>query len=256
MHAAHLVTMLVCAAVGLIIGTLSHVLVVRTPIHQSITSTKHHCGNCGVQTGGVQRLAATARISSRRMCQTCGSVLWPRLPGLESFCAVVLAIVGLRIGWSWNLPAWIVFYATLVLITVIDIRHYIIPTRLIYPSLLLTIVLLAMGSIIHHNSQHFVDALIGMAATWFFFALTWVIYPAGMGFGDVRLSALIGFASGYVGLGNIVLSILLGLFLGTIFGVVLMAINRKGRKQAIPFGPFLAGGAALSLLFGPYLVGR
>jgi leader peptidase (prepilin peptidase)/N-methyltransferase len=93
-----------------------------------------------------------------------------------------------------------------------------------------------------------------MAASWLFFFIVYIVNPKGMGFGDVRLSALNGFMTGWIAIGNAFLGIFLGLFLGAIIGVGLMLFRIKGRKDPIPYGPFLALGALLAI-FGPVAAG-
>jgi leader peptidase (prepilin peptidase) / N-methyltransferase len=168
--------------------------------------------------------------------------------------AVVLGVGGATIGWTWTLPAYVVFFLALTVISVIDLRHYLIPNRVVYPALYATFVLLVAAAIIEGSGHHLVDALIGMACAWFFFFVVWFIYPRGMGFGDVRLSALVGLVSGWVGLGNVVLSVLLALLIGAFVGVALIVVRLRSRKQAIPFGPFLALGATISVLWGAQLM--
>lgn len=246
----HIDTAIVCAAIGIVVAVLSQILVARMPTHQSLQSTPFHCGNCGTNAQPGQWLSLVAQLRGKRHCVNCQNKLWPKFPGLELFCALALALVGLRIGWTITLPAYLVFFTTLVLITVIDLRHYMIPTRLIYPALLLTFLLLALASAVRGNFTHLGEALIGMAALWLVFFVLWFIYPAGMGFGDVRLSALIGLVSGYAGPGNVVLSGFLAFLIGAVVGVGFILVSLKNRKRPIPFGPFLAAGATVSLLFG------
>jgi leader peptidase (prepilin peptidase)/N-methyltransferase len=93
-----------------------------------------------------------------------------------------------------------------------------------------------------------------MAGSWLFFFVVWFVNPRGLGFGDVRLAALNGLMTGYVGIGNAVLAIMLGLLFGAVAGISLMALRKKGRREAIPFGPFLALGAYVAVM-GPLAFG-
>ncbi len=165
---------------------------------------------------------------------------------------LLLGLAGLRLGLAWALPAYLVFFTALLVITIVDYRHYIIPTRIVYPSVLCCAVLLALAALIDGAYEMLGQAIIGMFAAWLFFFVVWFIYPRGMGFGDVRLSLLVGLLTGWIGYGNVVLSLLFGLMIGAVVGVVLMILRLRGRKDAIPFGPFLAAGASLSVLFSSF----
>ena len=82
----------------------------------------------------------------------------------------------------------------------------------------------------------------------------WVVYPAGMGFGDVRLAFVLGLFLGWLSLGHVLVGIFCGFLLGAVIGVVLVVFRIRSRKDAIPFGPFLAAGAAVTVLVGDPMV--
>jgi len=176
--------------------------------------------------------------------------LWVDTPWLPVVSSLLFAFVGYRLGWAYALPAYLVFFSALLVITVVDLRWYLIPNRVIYPALLACTTLLAVAAVGEGDIRRLGSAFVGMAGAWLFFFIVWVAYPKGMGFGDVRLSALIGLMAGWIGFVYVVEAVLLGLVLGATTGVLLLVLRFRGRRDAIPFGPFLAGGAALAVLYG------
>jgi leader peptidase (prepilin peptidase)/N-methyltransferase len=164
----------------------------------------------------------------------------------------LLSIAGFLIGLELALPAYLVFVASLFAISVVDLRHYLIPNRLLYPALYACLVLMLIPAV--QQPGRYGQALAAMVCSWLFFFVVYFINPRGLGFGDVRLSALNGFMTGWLAIGNAFLGILLGVFLGAISSVLLLIFRIRGRKEAIPFGPFLALGAVLAV-FGPLAVG-
>ncbi|HVL88609.1 MAG TPA: A24 family peptidase, partial [Actinomycetota bacterium] len=100
----------------------------------------------------------------------------------------------------------------------------------------------------------FARAAGGAAASFAVFNVIHFISPGGMGYGDVRLSALIGLYLGYLGWGRVYAGFLLGFLLGAVIGLVLMMAGKAGRKTAVPFGPFLALGAVISAFWGQAIV--
>jgi leader peptidase (prepilin peptidase)/N-methyltransferase len=139
-------------------------------------------------------------------------------------------------------------------VSVIDLEHYVIPNRVVYPTIALALPLLAGAAALEHDWARFAHALIGGAVAWTLLLLVHLISPRGMGFGDVRLSFILGLYLGWLGAGHVALGLFLGFFLGSVAGIALIAIRRRSRKEAIPFGPFLAAGAMLAVLVGEPLL--
>ncbi|HUQ62573.1 MAG TPA: A24 family peptidase [Acidimicrobiales bacterium] len=152
------------------------------------------------------------------------------------------------------IPAYLVFFASLVAVSVIDFDLRIIPNRIVYPTIFAAIPLLALAAAINGDFEPLKNALLGGV---FAFAALFVIHlisPAGMGFGDVRLSFILGLFLGWLSLQHVLVGIFLGFLLGAFIGLALVVTRLRSRKDAIPFGPFLAGGAALAVFVGSPLI--
>jgi leader peptidase (prepilin peptidase)/N-methyltransferase len=217
-----------CAAVGLAAGPFLNRVIDRVPRREPVWA------------GGLDGLR-----------------LWPA-SRVEAFVDVATAALfaggGLRLGWSWALPAYLVFFGALVAVSVIDLRHYLIPNRVVYPALAVSLPLLVVASAAGHSWDRLFDALLGAAAAWALLLLVHVVSPRGMGFGDVRLAFVLGLFLGWLGLDRVVLGLFLGFLLGAVAGVGLILLRRRTRKDSIPFGPFLALGALIAVLAGDPLI--
>ena len=157
---------------------------------------------------------------------------------------------GLHFGPIWSLAPFCVFFAMLVVVSVTDLSHHLVPRRLIYPALALIVPLLVATSAVDHRWH----SLIGSAsparvAFGLFFAVWWFV-PRGMGFGDVRLAGVIGSTVGYLSLLHAYVAFLAGFVIGMVFGLVLMVVTSAGRKTRIPFAPSLAVGAVFAVFWG------
>ena len=141
-------------------------------------------------------------------------------------------------------------FAAILLVSVIDLEHYLIPNRIVYPSLAASIPLLVLAAAADQRWGSLRDALVGATLAWSLLLAVHLVSPRGMGFGDVRLAFVLGLFLGWLGLDHVLLGLFAGFFLGAVAGVVLVAVRRRSRKDAIPFGPFLALGALVTVLAG------
>ncbi len=166
-------------------------------------------------------------------------------------CAALFAAAALRFGWSPALPAWLVLFAALLAISVIDLEHYIVPNRILIPLTSAAIPLLALAVLGDDGDlADFVRGLLGGVAGLTVMLALNLISPRGMGMGDVKMSFVLGLYLGFLGWGELVLGFFAAFVLGAVVGVALIALKLRGRKDAVPFGPFLAAGTVLAGLFG------
>jgi len=177
-----------------------------------------------------------------------------RYPFVELLTALLFAAVGARFHDSWALPAFLLLAAALIAISAIDLEHFIIPNRIVYPVGIASVILLAGAAALEHSWSPFGRALLGALGAFLFFFVLHIVSPRGMGFGDVRLSAVLGLFLGWLGGMYVFGGLFLGFFLGAVIGVALIAVGRRGRKQHIPFGPFLAAGTMIFVLCGSPIV--
>lgn len=163
---------------------------------------------------------------------------------------VLFAATALRFGDDWALPAFLLLAAALVALSVIDLRSFLLPNRIIYPVGLVSVAWFVLVAVVDSAGDALVRALACAAGAFLVFLVLHLISPRAMGFGDVRLSFLLGLDLGWIGVGEVVLGLLLGFVYGAVVGLVLIATKVRSRREHIPFGPFLAAGAMTAILFG------
>jgi leader peptidase (prepilin peptidase)/N-methyltransferase len=162
--------------------------------------------------------------------------------------------MGARFDDSWALPAYLVLTGALVALSVIDLQHFLLPNRIVYPMTVALLVLFTLAALLDDDWSALGR---GAAAGAIAFAIYFVLHmvsPRSMGFGDVKLSFALGLALGWLGWGELLLGLFLGFFYGAVIGIILMIVRRRDRKQAIPFGPFMAAGALTAILVGAPII--
>jgi leader peptidase (prepilin peptidase)/N-methyltransferase len=187
----------------------------------------------------------------RGKCRHCGNPISPRYPLIEITTGILFALAAWKFGFAFRSVAFAAFFWVLVVLTVIDLEHKLLPTRIIYPSIGAGVVLLVADALLTGDPERLVRAAIGAAVFGFFFFAVAFAVPRGMGMGDVRLSYLLGMFLGYLGgVGIVLLGMFLSFLSGALIGGVAAAVTKGGRKMKIPFGPFLAFGTVLAVFVG------
>jgi leader peptidase (prepilin peptidase) / N-methyltransferase len=241
----------VSAAGGLWIGDGLEILVERIGAKASLERPWTACPSCG-RHGGALALVPVLRVAVRRRCPHCGErtahALRPAVMGVAA--ALVLGAFAVRFGADVALAPYAVLGLALVAISAVDLERYIIPNRMVYPTLALVAPLLVLSSAVDHHWGSLARAAIAGAAAFVAFFVVHLIAPKGMGFGDVRLAGVLGLATGWLGLGHAFVGFFAGFVLGAVLGLLVVAVKGGGRKTRIPFGPFLAAGAVVAVVWG------
>ena len=159
------------------------------------------------------------------------------------------AVVGASLGRDWALLFLLPLVPLTVALAIVDWQTRYLPTRLIAPAYVATIVLVPVCWLVTRDTDDLVRAGLGWLVAGGLFFLMWVIYPRGIGYGDVRLSGVLGIALGYLGWGELLVGVYGGFLLGGIGGGLLSLVRIVHRK-AYPFGPFMLVGALLGVAFG------
>lgn len=177
-------------------------------------------------------------------------------PGLAAKAAaagaVAAGLLGLALGWTWALLVVLPLVPVSVALAVVDWRTRLLPRLLVLPALAGSVVTVAVSwalSGFDGGSGTVVRTLAGCAAAFVVFFVLWFVYPRGMGFGDVRLSALLGLVLGHLGWSEWLVGLYGGFLLGAVIGGVLSLLKVVDRK-GYPFGPFMLVGALVGVLAG------
>lgn len=217
------------------------------------------CGLLGLAVGGlVSVVAETASADEplyprmRRLLAAGGpsSLVSYRSPWLPLATGAVFAVLAGRFGADAALPAFLVFGAGAVAISAIDLRLFLVPNHVLYPTLFAMAGLLTLAAAVDGRWSDLGRAGIGGLAGFGAMLVIHVVNPAGLGFGDVRLAGLLGAALGWISLGRVLFGLFVGFLAAALAGVVLMAAGRKRGQDSLPFGPFLAAGALVAIVAG------
>jgi leader peptidase (prepilin peptidase)/N-methyltransferase len=159
-----------------------------------------------------------------------------------------------RMGFAWELPAFLIFLSSLLALSCIDLELLVLPKKIIYPSLILVALLLVMASAATHDWDRLLTGAIYGAGWFVVFFLMNFASPRVLGFGDVRLAPLLGLALGWLGWRYVVLGFFSANVIGAVIGISLIAMKRMKHDQPVPYGVFLAAGAALAVFAGPEIL--
>jgi leader peptidase (prepilin peptidase) / N-methyltransferase len=231
---------------GLIIGSFLNVVIARVPEHKSIWRPGSACPGCSAPIAWYDNIPILSFLILRARCRRCGmSIAW-QYPIVEAATGVAFAVAYSLLGPTPDFVAAAVLLAMLIAITAIDLAHQIIPDVITLPGIV-------AGVVASFATGHvpWLDSLLGIVIGGGIFFVIILASRGGMGGGDMKLGAMLGAFLGWkLGL----LAILLGVLAGGSVAVCLLLLGRKGRKEAIPFGPFLALGGAIAVLWGDRLL--
>lgn len=243
-----------CTLLGLAVGSFLNVIIYRVPRHESIVSPPSACPSCGAPIAHRDNVPVVSWLVLRGRCRACSSPISVQYPLIELATAALFAGTAARLGFNWGLPAFMAFLAGLLALACIDFERMLLPKAIVYPHLAMVGALLLLAAA---ATGQWHRLLIGAlcALGWFvtFFALN-AISPRLLGFGDVRLALVLGLALGWLGVRYVLLGFFAANLIGAIIGIALIATKRISRKQQIPYGVFLAMGAALAVFAGPELL--
>lgn len=243
-----------CAIVGLAVGSFLNVVVWRVPRKESVSRPRSHCPSCDTVLANRDNIPVVSWVLLGGRCRTCRARVSPRYPLLELACAALFAATALRFGLSYQLPAYLVLGAGLLALSVIDLEHRLLPNRVVYPTGYAVGLLLVLAALARAEPRRIVWALIGAVVSFALFYVLHIIKPGGMAFGDVRLSFVLGMATGWLDLTFVPLFLFTSFLVAAVVGLAYGALSGKGLKAAIPFGPFMVLGAEVAIFVGRPLV--
>jgi leader peptidase (prepilin peptidase) / N-methyltransferase len=235
---------------GLAVGSFLNVVAHRLPRGESLVRPGSRCPSCGAPIRARHNVPVLGWMLLRGRCADCRAPIGPRYLVVELVAGVLFAAVAVRlvaIGLAAALPAYLYFTAVGVALTVIDLDVRRLPNAIVLPSYPVLAVLLTVASAWSGDWWALARAGIGAAALFGFFFAVAFVYPAGMGFGDVKLAGIVGGVMAYLSWAALVVGAFAGFLLGAVVGVALMVVGRGTRKTAVPFGPFMVAGALVAV---------
>jgi leader peptidase (prepilin peptidase) / N-methyltransferase len=233
-------------ACGAAVGSFVNVLAYRLPRRESIVKPRSRCPRCETQIAGYDNIPVVSWLLLRGRCRHCKSAIPVRYPLVEALTALLFVGVGLKIGLEQSLLPALALTITLVAAAETDLEHHIIPNRLMAASAIAAVALWAIV-----DPGRLPENLIAGAAAGGFLLAAALAYPAGMGMGDVKLAGVMGL---YLG-ASVAPALFVGFAAGAAVGVAIVLVRgASARKQGVPFGPFLALGGVVGLLWGPAII--
>ena len=239
------------ALLGLAVGSFLNVVVHRVPRKESVVSPRSRCPGCGTELANRDNIPVVSWLLLHGRCRTCGMAISPRYPLVELGTAVLFAVLAARFADEVAvLPAFLVLGAALLAISLVDLEHFIVPNRIVYPTLFTMAPLLVVAAVVEDDLASIRGAVLGGLLGFGILFLIHTVSPKGMGFGDVRLAGLLGVALGWLDLGHVLLGLFLGFLTASVVSLTLIGLKVRSRKDRIPFGPFLALGGLLAIVVG------
>ena len=246
---------IIFALLGLAVGSFLNVCIDRLPQNKSIVLPPSHCEACQHKLSAKDLIPVFSYLRLRGRCRYCHASIPRRVFLVELATAVIFALLYWHYGLSSELGV-MVFYACLfIVVFVIDLEHGLILNKAVYPAMVVALLLALLPQswltreiwLTQIVKPGIASAALGGAIGFAIFLLIALVSRGGMGWGDVKLAALIGLATGFP---LVFAAIIMGAILGGIVAVALLIARRKKRRDPIPFGPFLAVAAMVTLLWG------
>ncbi|MGH2864979.1 MAG: prepilin peptidase [Solirubrobacteraceae bacterium] len=233
---------------GAVFGSFLNVVVHRLPRHESVVHPGSHCPKCGTPVKPYDNIPIVSWLLLRGHCRGCGASISVRYPLVETLTAALCVAAVLTHRSATGIALSLALILFLVPAALIDLEHRIIPNRITAAGVLLA---LAIGLVLDPAGEP--GRLIAGAAAGGFLLLAALAYPGGMGMGDVKLAGMMGLFLGAA----IAPALLIAMIAGVALGLAVIARKgaQQGRKTAIPFGPFLALGGLSAIFLGHQLVG-
>ncbi len=231
---------------GTVIGSFLNVCVDRLPARESLIYPPSHCSACQHRLSAIDLVPVFSYLWLRGRCRYCQASISQRLLWVEAVTGVLFGFAYWHYGFSIDLPVILVYFCLFLVLLVIDLEHGLILNKLNYPAMVMALLFslfLSQSEIVPGIKQ----AGIGAGICLGLFLLIAVVSRGGMGWGDVKMAALIGLVIGYP---LMFVALLLAVFLGGLVGVFLLTLKKKGRKGTVPFGPFLSLATIVTLLWG------
>jgi leader peptidase (prepilin peptidase) / N-methyltransferase len=231
---------------GLCVGSFLNVVIARVPEGRSIVSPGSACPRCSTSIAWHDNIPLLSFVLLRARCRKCGEPISWRYPAVELITGLLFVWAVVERGLTVDLIPALLLVSGLVAITGIDLDHQLIPDTISIPGIVVGLVASSVT-----GRPGWLSSLTGILVGGGIFLLIIVASRGGMGGGDMKLGAMLG---AFLGWKLALVGILLAVLAGGVLAIVVLLTRRKGRKDAIPFGPFLALGGVVSLFWGEALL--
>lgn len=230
------------AIIGLVLGSFYNVVGLRVPLKESVVKPRSSCPNCKKILATIELIPVLSYVFQGGKCRSCKASVSPIYPIMELITGILFAVSPFIVGWGIELLYCYAIISLLVIITVSDLAYMIIPNKILMIFACVFFVLhIASG-----DGQWF-DFLLGAMIGFGLLLLIALVSKGGMGGGDIKLFALLGFI---LGVKLVLLAFFFSVLYGAVIGMLLMLLRVVEKRQPVPFGPFIAAGALTAYFFG------
>jgi leader peptidase (prepilin peptidase)/N-methyltransferase len=244
---------------GLIVGSFLNVVIYRVPLGLSIVRPGSACPACHTPIAVRDNIPVLSWVLLRGRCRSCSVRIPVRYPLVEIANAVIWLAAGV---WAAHpegidplLPLLLILGSAGLALSAIDLEHYRLPDAIVLPLYPVTAVGLVFAGVVS-GEWPLTAALVGAMSWLIVIGGLWLVSGGrGMGFGDVKVSPVLGVTLGWVGLGSALVGLFAAFLLGAVVGLGLLVTRRAGRRSRLPFGPFLFAGTAVGVLAGEAIAG-
>ena len=243
-----------CSLLGLVVGSFLNVVIYRVPQHLSIVRPRSACPNCHQPISERDNIPVLSWIILRGRCRQCRSPISLRYPLVELCTGILFALTAWRLGTHVDLGAYLLLDAALIALALIDLEHLLLPRSIVYLTLG-GVGGWLVASAAYYDQWHRLLVAATCALTWFvLFWLLNLLSPRSLGYGDVRLTLVLGLALGWLGVGDVLIGFFAANLTGAVIGLMLIALKKMSRDQPIPYGVYLALGTVVAVLVGPTIL--
>lgn len=255
---------------GLVFGSFANAVAYRVPTGETLW-TRSHCPRCDAQITAWQNIPVLSWVFLRGKCANCKEPISIQYPAVELLTGVLFGILTwFVIEQEYESFYYFPYYSIVppiliavalcyfafigVVLSIIDLKTMKLPTKLIYSTWIVSVILLSIASYISKDFESIKWMFIGGFGSMLVYAVIWFIAPRGFGFGDVRLSLLTGSILGWFSIQHAIVGLMLPFVLSCIIMLPLLLVKVVNRKTKIPLGPWIIFGALVSILFGDIII--
>lgn len=240
----------VAGVLGLVLGSFANVLIHRVPLGESIVSPPSACPRCGQHIRARHNVPVIGWLWLRGRCADCGAPISARYPLVELATGLVFALVAGVVGVSTELPVLLALAYFSIVLSAIDLDTQRLPDPLVLAFGVAVVASIVLAALASTDGWAAIRAVIGAVALGAFYFVAFLIYPRGMGFGDVKLALVLGATLAWFGWAQLLVGAFAAFLWGAVVGLIAMTIRRQGRGLRIPFGPWMFVGAWTGLVVG------
>ena len=235
---------------GLVIGSFLNCVIYRLEEEKSFLKGRSFCPSCKHILSWADLVPVLSFIFLGGKCRYCNKKISWQYPLVELATGTLFFLIFFKFG-AWNLESfyYLLISSLLIIVFVFDLKHYIIPDGVIYTAIVISLLYNLIYSLfLISNPQALIQPLLAaFLAAGFFLLIVFISKGQWMGVGDIKLAFLMGL---FLGWPNILVALFLAFFIGAVVGIGLIILKKKGLKSEVPFGPFLTIGTFLALFFG------